>query len=102
MLPSSLGRLPPATRYDRYEYTPLLETDQFEAEPVAEGSVRPQARRQRRNRMLQTALPCALLAGVLVTLFFVVGHVGLDARTAKRQRHTEIEAAPFFAKSYVP
>ena len=42
-------------------------------------------RRMRRQRLLETALPCVLLAGVIVALLFTVGHLGASARNMARR-----------------
>ena len=42
--------------------------------------MRPTYRRTRHNRMLATALPCALVAAIVIAFFFTVGHAGFNAR----------------------
>ena len=74
-LPGSLCKM----LYDR----PLA--DLYE-EPSPPSDVRPQKRRLRRQRIIETAVPCALIAGVLTALIFTVGHVGANARYVERAK----------------
>ena len=61
-----------------------------------------QKRRLNRQRLLETALPCSLIAAILVAGLFTVGHMGQKARAqaklAKQQQHASTlfstDAAP--------
>ena len=44
-----------------------------------------QRRRSRRQRLLETALPCALVAALLITALFTVGHMGHVSK--RRDQH---------------
>ena len=55
-------------------------------EPAAGLQHSTQKRRLRRQRFLETALPCALIAALLVAAVFTVGHVGAQTRNAARLR----------------
>ncbi len=55
-----------------------------EEEPPVPGQ-RSSKRRLVRHRLMQTAVPCALLAGVLVAIVFTVGHTGTTARRVARR-----------------
>ena len=41
-----------------------------------------QKRRLRRQRFMETALPCAIIAALVVAAVFTVGHVGANARAS--------------------
>lgn len=43
-----------------------------------------QKRRLRRQRMIEMAIPCAIVAALLVAAVFTVGHIGANAREAER------------------
>ena len=47
--------------------------------------LRPQKRRLRQQRLLETALPCVLIIGVVVALFFTVGRIGVNARSTMQR-----------------
>ncbi len=62
-------------RSDPYSYV------DSEAPPLG---LRPSKRRMRRQRLLETALPCVLITGILIALLFTVGHLGASARSSFR------------------
>ena len=61
----------------------MLRARDFDYEPSDMGT---QKRRMRRQRILETALPCAIIAALLVAAVFTVGHVGAQARARERAR----------------
>ena len=61
----------------------MLRTRDFDHVP---SDLLTQKRRLRRQRMLELALPCAIIAALLVACVFTVGHVGAQARFEARAR----------------
>lgn len=67
-------------------------------------SMRSGRRRLRRERMLQTAVPCAVVAGIVVALMFTVGQIGTKARNSVRGRSwapVDVEGGTVFAATNI-
>ena len=75
----------------------MLRARDFDQPP---SDLQTQKRRLRRQRMIETALPCALVAALLVAAAFTVGHVGAKARAMERARHAR--AATVLARADAP
>ena len=56
-------------------------------------------RRLARYRLMQTAVPCALVAGMLMAIVFTVGHTGTIARRAVNQHSIFSDTALFLSDS---
>ena len=56
-----------------------------------------QKRRLRRQRFLETVLPCAIIAALVVAAVFTVGHVGANARASIE--HTRLLKAQMMLNS---
>ena len=56
-----------------------------------------QKRRLRRQRFMETALPCAIIAALVVAAVFTVGHVGANARASIE--HTRLLKAQMMLNS---
>jgi len=56
-------------------------------------------RRLARYRAMQTAVPCALVAGMLMAIIFTVGHTGTIARRAVSQHSMFSDTALFLSDS---
>ena len=68
--------------------TTMLRARDFDHIPSDLGT---QKRRLRRQRILETALPCAIVSALLVAAVFTVGHVGVKARAMARARAAKMQ-----------
>jgi hypothetical protein len=74
---------------NHYEYELAPAPDEYALSPRQ----RPQTRRHRRQRLLELALPCVLLAGIAVAALIVMGHNAGSSGTPNATRAPTVRAA---------